>query len=72
MSVADAWNVGNAAERASISPPPRLARTAQHDVAPAGELALDVDLRDRRPAAVLLDALSQILIVEAVVRPGSK
>lgn len=41
-------------------------RTAQDDIATPDELPLDVDLRDRRPLAVLLDSLSQLLIRKAV------
>src|ERR1700674_1440856 len=33
-----------------------------HDIAPADELAVDVDLRDRRPVAVALDRLPQLLV----------
>lgn len=44
--------------------------TAQHDITSTNKLALDVDLRNSRPTAVLLDPLSQFWIVEAVECPG--
>src|SRR5574340_407223 len=39
-----------------------------HDVRAADELALDVELRDRRPVGVFLDALADRLVVEDVDR----
>src|SRR5690606_14722995 len=37
-----------------------------HDVAAADEFALDVELRDRRPAGIVLDALAQLVRGEDV------
>src|SRR5574337_2037522 len=39
-----------------------------HDVRAADELALDVQLRDRRPVGVILDALADLLVLEDVDR----
>src|SRR5271155_6239124 len=36
------------------------------DIASADELAVDIDLRDRRPVAVTLDRLAQLLIGQHV------
>ena len=40
--------------------------TAKDDVTSADKLSLDVDLRDSRPLAVLLNSLSELLISETV------
>lgn len=40
--------------------------TAEDDVTSADKLSLDVDLRDSRPLAVLLNSLSELLISETV------
>ena len=37
-----------------------------HDVGTADELAIDVELRDRRPVAVVLDALADLVVGEHV------
>jgi len=39
-----------------------------HDVAAADEFAVDVELRDRRPVRVILDALAQLLVLQDVER----
>ena len=45
-------------------------RTAEHDIATADEFAIEVDLRDGGPLAVLLDALPELLVFQTVVCSG--